>query len=786
MISAAWRFDDMVERLPGKTGHPGKSLIARTIAGLLFVLVPAVNAQITPIGTWKSFGDMKEVKAVAQSQSGIWGATSGGVFMYDLSKQTFVTYSNAEGLSSNDVSAIAVDLQNRVWIGTQDGYINVLDPSATTVTIIRDIQQSNRIQKGIRSFSFFGDTVFVSTEYGVSVFLRARWEFGDTYSNFGFSVPAKASRVILAGNRIWVPTDQGIASALRSAPNLSSPSSWQLFGTVQGLPHGDVRSVAVFRDTIVAGTAGGLGYFDGVRFRQVAAVSNRSVAKTVVADQKLYYLTTETAGFRIDRLESLASQPFNLAADTSRTATDFLIASGTTAAWVSTASSGLARHAGGGWTYIFPDGPQSALFSSIVVDESGIVWAASGIGGRGKGFYRYDPSKPEGKRWKNFTLMQNPIMRTDDFYKVSIGAPGRVWVSSWGSGVVEVAADTIRRIINAETKPFLNGAVPQDPLYVVVGGVSPDPTGSTWFVTRTSVDGNYLAQLVNDTTFTYHKNAINPTEGRFTALAIDRSGTKWLANGEPYGKPATGPYYFNEGRTVAGTESTGGWGWMTTSDGLPHNSVLSLAVDRDGSVCVGTDLGLMIITDPLRPKQRKVTSFPLREQVIQAIAVDGVNNKWVGTKEGVFLVNPDGTQLLAQHSVASTGGKLLDNDVRSLAIDQNQGYLYIGTERGMSRLAIAPIGTVRNFASLEVGPNPYIVPHDQRLTIKPLVVNSQIKILTVGGKMVREFRAQGGGRAFWDGKDTDGEYVPSGIYFVVAYAEDGNQITTGKVAVLRR
>jgi len=765
---------------------PNLDSVARAVIAFLFAFVTILNAQVAPIGTWKSFGDLKEVKAVARTQSGIWGATSSGVFMLETSTQSFVTFSNAEGLSSNDVSAIAVDSQNRVWMGTQDGFINVMDPTTESIAVIRDIQQSNRVQKGIRSFAFFGDTVFVSTDYGVSVFQRNRWEFGDTYATFGFSVPAKATRVILQGNRIWVSTDQGIASALRTAPNLSSPSSWQLYGTLQGLANRDVRSLTLFRDTVVAGTASGLSYFDGTRFRTVGGVVGRVITSVAVANQMLYYLATDATGFSVNRLTSLTAQPTNLALNTSQAATDMLFDPTASTLWIGTASDGLARFANGNWSYFSPDGPHSSLFSSIVVDDEGVVWGASGIGGRGRGFYRYDPSRPDGKRWKNFTVTRNPIMQFDDYYKVSIGVNGRIWISSWGRGVVEVVSDTIRRIINSETKPFLNGAVPQDPKYVVVGGVSPDPKGLTWFVTRTSIDGNYLAQLINDTTFTYYKNLISPTEGLFTAMVVDRNGTKWLANGEPYGKPATGLYYFNEARTVVGTETTGGWGWMTTSDGLPHNSVLSLAVDRDGAVCVGTDLGLMIIVDPLRPKQRKITSFPLREQVIQAIAVDGINNKWVGTKEGVFLVNADGTQLLAQYSVASTGGKLLDNDVRSLAIDQQRGYLYIGTEKGMSRLTISPIATVRSVAALEIGPNPYIVPHEQRLTIKPLVANSHIKILRVGGKMVREFRAQGGGRAFWDGRDSEGEYVPSGIYFVVAYAEDGNQMATGKVAVVRR
>jgi flagellar hook assembly protein FlgD len=70
--------------------------------------------------------------------------------------------------------------------------------------------------------------------------------------------------------------------------------------------------------------------------------------------------------------------------------------------------------------------------------------------------------------------------------------------------------------------------------------------------------------------------------------------------------------------------------------------------------------------------------------------------------------------------------------------------------------------------------------------IRNLIEESSVKILRVDGSLVVEFNAQGGGRAFWDGKDSAGQTVGSGIYFVVAYARSGEEIGTGKVAVVRR
>jgi hypothetical protein len=169
------------------------------------------------------------------------------------------------------------------------------------------------------------------------------------------------------------------------------------------------------------------------------------------------------------------------------------------------------------------------------------------------------------------------------------------------------------------------------------------------------------------------------------------------------------------------------------------------------------------------------------------MAVDALNNKWIGTNNGVFVINPDGTQILPPtYTVASTNGQLLADDVRSIAIDQKRGIVYFGTELGLSSLAIGSVQTSKSYSNLEIGPNPFILPSDQPLTIRNLVAVSTIKVITVSGFVVTQFEAQYGGIATWDGKDKNGKLVSSGIYFIIAFAENGSQTVTGKVAVIRR
>ncbi len=758
----------------------------KTCAIILLAAIEVVSAQMSFVkpGTWRSFTDMRNVQALASAGTDVWAATTGGLFRWDDQQATFDRLANSDGLTSNNLTAVFIDPVGRIWVGTADGSINVLEPSTNRLVVINDIKNSNRVQKRIRTFSMSGDSLFVGTDFGVSVFRLSRWEFGDTYANLGFSSPTSVNKVIVKPDSLWIATNQGMAAAPRFLTNLSSPSNWIQFQTAQGLPANDVTSAIVFRDTLIVGTVSGAAFFTGTGFQSIASLAgSRIIALT--QGQGEWHALVQSTGYEIKSLAGANAAAVGVASDPLDVPTDLMYDGNTSTWYVGTTSRGIDQW-GPVQKAIIPNGPLGDLFSSLAVDPNGVLWCATGISGQGNGFSRYNPLLPESAQWKNFTVAGFPVLASNDYYKVAIGANNRIWVSSWGVGVAEVADDTVRRRLHAGSIPALASSVPSGPPYVVVGSVSTAPDGTDWFVNRTASTGNFLARLVSDSAFSYVTNAITPGQGLFTAMVIDKNGSKWLANAEPFNKPATGLYYFNESGEISGTSGTGGWGLFGISDGLPNNTVLSLAVDREGNVCVGTDLGFMMITDPLFPKQRHFTSFPLREQSIQAIAVDALNNKWVGTKEGVFVMNQDATQLQHQYTVASTGGRLVDDDIRAIAIDQERGMVYIGTEKGLSSLSIEAVMPLRSSVALQIGPNPFFVPSEGQLVIRNLVAESSIKILSVDGSLITEFRAQGGGRAFWDGKDQTGSTVGTGVYFVVAFAQNGEQIGTGKVAVVKR
>jgi ligand-binding sensor domain-containing protein len=736
------------------------------------------------IGQWKSFTDMKSVRAAVQVNGKIWATTGGGVFVVDTASGSFTKFTNVDGLDTNNVLSIAFDGTHNIWVGGTGGWVNVYNLDTHQWQTISDIaNKTESTHRDIQSFSFKGDTVFIVTEFGVSIFRLLRWEFGDTYQNLGFISP-EVSCMALQQSRIWIGTDKGLTTSFLGS------GVWTTYNSFPGIASRTITALATFNDTLIVGTANGAAYFalNNIAPNAVPLLNNKSIGDLRVISGKLYVLSTSGSNFTIETLASVLDIPRTV---TSNSDVQGICIIPAASLWIATASKGLAHQNRSIWNYSYPNGPNSNFFSSLAVDNDGVLWVASGSYAHA-GFYRYNPLLTENIQWKNFTRDRYPIMGSpdwslDDYYRISLGANNSVWVSSWGNGVLQVVGDSIRRKLDYYSKPNLPHANAniQPTSYVVPGSVAVDDQGNTWISNRVEDNGRSLLRLDNDTSATFFDNKYNPADGYFHSMIIDNQGTKWLAGDLPWETPGRGLYFFNENSSaLPGIQTIGGWGRLSDADGLTSNIILGFALDPDGGIWVGTGLGIVVIQDPLHPKSF-TTLYQLREQVIQTIAVDGMNNKWVGTKEGIFVVNADGTQLLHSYTVASTNKQLLSNNILSIAIDSKRGVAYFGTEQGLSSLAIDAVQTSRTFSELECGPNPYIIPNDQPLIIRNLVANSTIKILTVSGSVVKQFDAQGGGRAFWYGRDKKEALVPSGIYFIFASAGNGSQTIIGKVAVIR-
>jgi ligand-binding sensor domain-containing protein len=748
-------------------------------------LAVALGTAEAQVGTWRNYTSMQDVRDVARAGDTFWAATGGGLFSWQPGRPGFIRLTNADGLRNMDVTAVGVDPDGDIWAGCSNGFLHVYSPATGRWTYIPDIAGSPQVNKRINRLLSHGDTTLICTEFGLSIFHRGRLEFGDTYTKFGTllaNTRVGVAAAIYYDNRLWAavrsgPTGNYIAVANLSNPNLLPPESWTLLSIVS--PSNTVRTLDVFGGRLFAGTAAGLFFLQDSSWLPVDSLQGHSVLATASSPEGLLVATTDQAVFLLDAQNAVTPHP----ADPLPLPPTTMIAGADGSPVVGTAGRGLVDF-DGAWRSHIPNGPNSNQFISVTVDPAGSIWGASGYSGNGKGFYRFN-----GRDWKSFTAADNGLP-TDDYFRLSVGCNGGLWASSWGRGAVEMPAgsDSIDpgRIYGRNVGMV---GLPNDTNYIVVSSVGCDGAGNVWMTVINAADGNVL--VARDPAGTWSRIPVSYGGVTLTSLTdnipIDRSfafdafGNLWAASRD---RTFRGVLAFANGGAIRGTARY----FLTENNGLPSNEIRTLVTDRDNDIWIGTDRGIAIVLDPERPTSAGAIAAyrPLNGLTINTIAVDPLNQKWIGTPEGVILLSPDGTQQVASYTVDNTGGKLIDNDVRSIAIDPRTGTVYFGTANGLSSLSTAGPAPVPAFDVLQVYPNPFRIPAESPMTVDGLVENSSLKILAVDGRVVRSIVTPGGRIGFWDGRDEQGVPVASGVYIVVAYSEDGSKVATGKVAVVRR
>ncbi len=755
--------------------------MAKPVVAMVFCALP-VWAQV---GIWNNHTSMQEIRGIARSNDTFWAATSGGLFAWKEGSSTYRKLTNADGLRSTDLTAIAVDNNGDVWTGTSSGIIHVYSPGKDSWRYIPDIAAVNQTNKRINSFSVYGDTILICSGFGVSLFRVTQFQFGDTYTRFGsVSSTARVSvnSALLFNGEFWITLTDGqnvhrTANASLSSPNLLQPNEWALktVGNSAVVPF----TLASYNGLLYVSSSAGVYSLAGGQWTPVDSLAGREFVALTSSNEKLVAVDVNRTVFQLTGTNSIS----RIGTALPQAATSVRLGpSGSVI--VGTRSGGLMGFVGSSWMSFFPNGPGSNQFTSVAVDASGNVWGGSG-NANGKGFYRL-----KGNNWTTFNNENSPLPG-NDYYRVSMGCNGDMWVSSWGGGLVLMPAgtDSVNRNLIFNSNVGMVG-IPGNPGYVVCSNVVCDRKGNTWVAIQFPDNKRALAVRTPAGEWRTYPVYVSGVPASYLtniqvsrSLAIDASDNLWMA---AVTEGRKGAITINNrgavGDSIAETV-------VSSANGLPDDNVRCIVVDRENDIWVGTDRGIGIILDPNNPtRSGGVASYkPLLGTLINAVAVDPLNQKWVATNEGVVVLSRDGTQTIAQYTVANTGGRLIDNDVKDIAIDPSTGTVYFATLSGLASLTTTSVEPQKDFDKIVVSPNPFRLPSNVPLNVDGLVSNSRLKILTVDGRLVRELTTPGGRVGFWDGRDEGGKYVSSGIYLVVAYSEtEKGKVATGKVAVIRK
>ncbi|MCL4550432.1 MAG: hypothetical protein M1495_17915 [Bacteroidetes bacterium] len=740
----------------------------RTLRVLIAVFLVASQIIAQSIGQWKIYSDLKDVKAAVTVGNSAWAATGGGVFRFNPSDSTYTTYTKADGLSSQGLSAIDVDPSNRIWLGSKEGFINIVDPADNSITKIIDIFNSNNTQKQINDIFVKGDTAFVSFDFGLSIISTKTFSFYDSFLKLG-SFPAQ-TRVVSAykSSLVYAVTDNGVAVQKPGATNLSAPESWNNYSFGSNINVQSASRILSFNGQILLATSNGVFTFANNSWQpfilQGVMINDMTVSGNILYLAGIHDLFQYSNG-NVNTVYSNQNLSFS-SVDVSSSQTIYVSSSG-----------GLIELRNGASRLIYPNGPSSNSFVNLSVDPLGQLWVATGKDVTGVGFFKFD-----GSNWKTYDVQGYPQLPTNSYYNVFAGPDSAVYLCNWGQGITIFKNNTLTTY-NKSNSGLVG--IPSDTNFVVITDAKTDSKGNVWMTNLQSATRKQLSVLTKQNKW-YHYSFTNPvltTSDLLDKLVIDQNNTKWFSvmNGN------RGIYYFNENKTFDNLNDDT-QGYISKSDGLISDLISCLAIDRKQSLWIGTNIGVNVITDLNNPKKSLTGSLgiALRDQNVTCIAVDPLNQKWIGTDQGIFILSPDGVQLVDQYN--SSNSPLPSDEIKSIAFDPKNGIVYIGTDFGLAELATPSIQPVESFSKLFVYPNPLLLKDGEAnsLTIDGLIKNSNIRILSISGNLIRDFKSPGGKVAFWDGRDDDGNLVPSGVYIIVANDDEANNITTSKVAVIRK
>jgi hypothetical protein len=762
----------------------------------VFVLISAVilssfffttdkSQKISPENSrkWEIHTDMKNVISIATAVTSntVYCATEGGIFSVDLNNGNILEkYTNLNGLISNNVTAVLVDINNRLWIGAGDGSVSIYNINNNTWQYIYDIKNSSESNKSINDFLLYNNYIFIATSYGIHKVSLATLNFVDApYTQLGtFSINTKITGLAVARDTIFAATVSGVAYA-PVASNLNNPSNWTNYNT-DPLDE-TVNAIEEFDNLIFAGSANGLWYYNFSSWQAYPhpSVSVSNIKGAVEIGDKFYIVSNN------DIVYALKGNLGNIFPYYQGRIFNTIFRDNQNNPVIGEKENGILYQLGGQFKNYFPNGPNRNLFNYITEDDKGNIWGAGASGDAG--FYKFD-----GNMWYPYTVELYPQMGSSNNFSKVVFGNGNLWALNFGSGPTVLRPDNTIKNYNPSNSnlPGIQGA----PDFCVPTGGAYDNKGVFWLAFYQQNSGRSLyAYTGDDSLFLGFANPPIISNANFEEIAVDAYNTKWIVSGEISPR---GLYFFNENNTL-NNPADDIFGMYYTSE-LGVDDITDVIVDKNNEVWFSSNNGVFIINNPLaaiqNPQQKPPPvklgiisgglKVPFTENC-RCISTDILNQKWIGTESnGVFHLSEDGSTLIEQFNMLNS--PIADNRVNGIVVSPLTGKAYFATLKGLSAVNTDAIRPVEEFDKITCMPNPYIIPNNVALKIDGLVENSSIKIISLSGEIIREFDSPGGRITTWDGLDLKGNIVPSGIYIVVGFNKDGSKVGKGKVAVVRK
>lgn len=773
----------------------------RTIVGVLllftfhFSFFLSLQAQ-TAVGKWRSCLDFSWVNHVVPAGDCIYAGAKGGIFCYDLDDYTLTTMSKGDGLSDVGIATMDYDETTRcLVVAYNNSNVDILYDNHTYN--LSDIKRSEIAgDKNIYHVRFAHGNAYLCTGFGVVVVDLRRMEVKETWYMGTGGAYSPVYDLAFMTDSLYAATGEGMKRLAATETHPSIIDRWtadhrldsvSVFEMAAAGNHLLVAAKMNSSNQGVVYTKKGTGFVTSYYGKDISlheANGRLTILRggsVMIFDNALNYYGTRSI-----------YQWGNL--DANDAAFD---RNGTL--WVAHPWEGIIGiHFFGDYSeeYHHPDGPASGdhAYRLVPFNHRMMLCPGGHTTTYANAYLAPDLFTANGRQWSMLDKSNGMLDGMTDIVDAAVNPrdTGETVIAVWGWGVASIRDNKIVAFYDASNTggalvPYTSGSYTR----LNTGAVAFDHQGNLWVLNSHSThalavrrrNGSWESFSTMD-----YENLTTPSLDKLVWDSINNY--LWFMGRE-------NEIYVHDGKSRLARINPNRGSKMKTQ------SVTAMVQDHNGSLWIGTNKGIKVIYDgynafknggngevaPVNCSNITITNGEFAEYLmayesITAIAVDGANRKWVGTANGgLYLLSSNGLEQLEHFTFANS--PLFSDKIISLGINESSGEVYIGTDRGLQVYrGTATYATSEPLEEVYAFPNPVKPGYDGPIAIKGFTRNGRVHITDASGHTVFSTTANGG-QAIWYGRNFKGEKVASGVYFVFASDDLGDNRSVAKILIIR-
>ncbi|MDR1381944.1 MAG: hypothetical protein LBJ47_10780 [Tannerella sp.] len=770
--------------------------------GLIIAVISVLSVQTTAAQSykdWKTFLAYNEATGIAESNERVYVLASGSLYSYGKDDGEIITYSKQNGLSDTDIRMIRYYPEfHTLIIIYGNGNIDLYDDDG--IKNIPALKNATNIQsKGVNNVFFHNEYAYISADFGIMAVNLRKKEIADTYKI------DRTKAVCIFRDSIYASTDDGLMKA-HTRDNLLDVNNWtEKKPNTTAFDEKDIINMCLFQDMIFYCVKGNGVYYETAG-GEVKRLMEQSYIKDISVQQNQLLTYTSENLYIYENTDHFIYVTIGQINDVVSLKNDGKY-------WVAAGTNGLIGMEKGSdnrFVKIVSDiainSPKRNYNAFMTVFNNKLL-----ITGGDRTYNRF--SRPgtlmiyENETWHNFDEAA-----ADAEIQKLIGANGRdymgvavdpddenhCFIASYGEGIIEIKDNAFVKLHNLDNSPLMSavssiedGVVVYNPSYVRIGSVCFDRDKNLWATNCLVRNAIHVLKAGGEWASLYY-SSLNNTD-KIDKILITSRGQKWI------NAPDNGIFVLDDNGTIDDTSDDRFHFFSTfkdaaTGSNLSANQYLCMAEDRNGTIWIGTNIGLLRCSTPstaLDNPENLALSRPVRDgeayflsgESVTSIAVDADNRKWIGTtNQGVFLINEDGSETI--YNFSTDNSPLLSNTIKSIAVNDRTGEVFFGTDNGLVSYSSGVKSGVAPFSDVHAFPNPVRPDYIDKVTITGLVSNASVKITDLNGNLIFQGRSVGN-QLVWNCRNSAGNRVATGIYLVIAATSDASESVVAKIAVVK-